>query len=194
MGKVLITADNLDEFLAPDRNEFYVDPTMILTPGAKDELSKRKISLVHCPDKASRTSGDTAVKTTPAGRDAAVTTASVKDTFPGRAVSGHAFSGRAFSGDVFFRAATDRDAVKKDAPGRNTPGRGPIPGHAPTQGAAFQDTAAKDTPPVRDNAPCSEEDVLLSIAAVLQKDYGVTDPARLRELGLQFLNAIRNNL
>ena len=58
MQKTLVRADNLDEFLCRAEARIFVDnSTMILTPGAKDELSKRKIAIVYgpCPNAASCT-------------------------------------------------------------------------------------------------------------------------------------------
>ncbi|WP_027723007.1 hypothetical protein [Maridesulfovibrio zosterae] len=50
MKKKLIEVGNLDSFLCPDSCTIYVDNTMILTPGAKDELRKRKISIARVAD------------------------------------------------------------------------------------------------------------------------------------------------
>lgn len=50
MKKKLIEVGNLDSFICPDSSTIYVDNTMILTPGAKDELSKRKITIARVAD------------------------------------------------------------------------------------------------------------------------------------------------
>lgn len=47
MQKQLVTIDNLDEFICQSSNVFYMDGTKILTPGAKDELIKRGISIEY---------------------------------------------------------------------------------------------------------------------------------------------------
>ncbi|NDV23303.1 hypothetical protein [Desulfovibrio sp. JC022] len=52
MKKKLIEAGNLDSFVCPDSDTLYVDNTMLLTPGAKDELRKRKISIARVEDAA----------------------------------------------------------------------------------------------------------------------------------------------
>lgn len=54
MQKTLIKVDNLDGFLCHSGGKLYVDATMILSPGAKDELSKRGVKIVYgpCPDEA----------------------------------------------------------------------------------------------------------------------------------------------
>ncbi len=50
MKKKLIEVGNLDSFICPDSSTIYVDNTMILTPGAKDELGKRKITIARVAD------------------------------------------------------------------------------------------------------------------------------------------------
>ena len=52
MKKKLIEAGNLDSFICPDSDTFYVDNNILLTPGAKDELRKRKIKIVRVEDAA----------------------------------------------------------------------------------------------------------------------------------------------
>ncbi|WP_319776997.1 hypothetical protein [Maridesulfovibrio sp.] len=52
MKKKLIEAGNLDSFICSDSKTLYVDNTMILTPGAKDELCKRKIKIARVEDAA----------------------------------------------------------------------------------------------------------------------------------------------
>ena len=47
MKKVLVQADNLDEFICQEEATLYVDASMILTPGAKDELLKRGVAVVR---------------------------------------------------------------------------------------------------------------------------------------------------
>lgn len=46
MKKQLITVDNLAEFCAPD-GKLYLDGSKILTPGAKDELSRQHVEIVY---------------------------------------------------------------------------------------------------------------------------------------------------
>lgn len=52
MKKILVTIDNLAEYICRLDKKIYVDNTMILTPGAKDELSKQGICIVRdsCPE------------------------------------------------------------------------------------------------------------------------------------------------
>lgn len=57
MKKELIEVGNLDSFVCPECDTFYADCNMILTPGAKDELSKRKIKLVRVEDAAVAVAG-----------------------------------------------------------------------------------------------------------------------------------------
>ncbi|WP_320172214.1 hypothetical protein [Maridesulfovibrio sp.] len=52
MKKKLIEAGNIDCFISPESHTLYVDSSMILTPGAKDELRKRKISITRVEDSA----------------------------------------------------------------------------------------------------------------------------------------------
>ncbi|SMF29755.1 hypothetical protein [Desulfovibrio gilichinskyi] len=47
MKKILVEVGNLESFICQDSAKIYVDNSMILTPGAKDELSKRKIEIVR---------------------------------------------------------------------------------------------------------------------------------------------------
>ena len=59
MSKQLVSVDNLDEFICKADGKMYVDGTIILTPGAKDELSKRHIDIVYgsAPHQAGNTCG-----------------------------------------------------------------------------------------------------------------------------------------
>lgn len=49
MGKRLIEAGNLESAICPATGTVYVDGTVILTPGAKDELTRRGIPVVYGP-------------------------------------------------------------------------------------------------------------------------------------------------
>lgn len=49
MKKKLVEAGGVDPYICPDSGKFYADETMILTPGAKDELGKRGVAIVHGP-------------------------------------------------------------------------------------------------------------------------------------------------
>lgn len=49
MKKKLIEVKNLDAHICQANGRIYVDNTMILTPGARDELSKRKITIERDP-------------------------------------------------------------------------------------------------------------------------------------------------
>lgn len=57
MKKKLIEAGNLDSFICPDCATFFVDSNMIMTPGAKDVLSQRKISISRVEDAAAAVAG-----------------------------------------------------------------------------------------------------------------------------------------
>jgi hypothetical protein len=47
MGKLLVEYDNVKQYISHDEKKFYVDPNMILTPGAKDYLSQAGVSIVY---------------------------------------------------------------------------------------------------------------------------------------------------
>jgi hypothetical protein len=47
MKKKLIEVSNLDSCICQANARIYVDNSMILTPGARDELSKRKITIIR---------------------------------------------------------------------------------------------------------------------------------------------------
>lgn len=47
MKKQLVEANNLDSYICQACATIYVTKSMILTPGAKDELQKRKICIVY---------------------------------------------------------------------------------------------------------------------------------------------------
>lgn len=49
MKKKLVEVGNLDPYVCLDSKKFYAEEDMILTPGARDELSKRGISIVCAP-------------------------------------------------------------------------------------------------------------------------------------------------
>ncbi|WP_432738138.1 hypothetical protein [Maridesulfovibrio sp. FT414] len=50
MKKKLIEVRNLDSFICKESGTINVDKCMLLTPGAKDELRRRKIRIVHVAD------------------------------------------------------------------------------------------------------------------------------------------------
>ena len=55
MKKTLIQLNNMDEFICKASPRIFIDgTTMILTPGAKDALTKRGVKVIHgtCPDAA----------------------------------------------------------------------------------------------------------------------------------------------
>ncbi len=114
MKKVLVQADNLDEFICRADSKLYVDGSMILTPGAKDELARRGVVVVHasCSDSASR---------------------------------------------------------------------GPRGSASPSLGAALGENA-------------NLEGLLLGVAAMLQKECGITDPELLKAASLQAIQTIKENL
>jgi hypothetical protein len=55
MQKTLIKLDNIDGAICRLDNRIYVDSTMVLSPGAKDELNKRGVTIIYgsCPSQAS---------------------------------------------------------------------------------------------------------------------------------------------
>lgn len=57
MKKTLVEKSNIDSFICQANGTIYVDATMILTPGARDELSKRKIKIVRDGKPASSCGG-----------------------------------------------------------------------------------------------------------------------------------------
>jgi len=52
MGKRLVEAANLDTAICPATGTVYADGTILLTPGAKDELARRGIPVVYGPGPA----------------------------------------------------------------------------------------------------------------------------------------------
>lgn len=52
MKKELICVENLDAFICKQDGKLYLDQGRILTPGAKDELAKRGVSIVYGPEPA----------------------------------------------------------------------------------------------------------------------------------------------
>lgn len=50
MKKTLISVDNLDEHICRELGRLYVDGNMILTAGARDELTRRGIAIVRSAD------------------------------------------------------------------------------------------------------------------------------------------------
>ena len=47
MKKELISVENLDAFICKSDGKLYVSKNRILTPGARDELARRKVSIVY---------------------------------------------------------------------------------------------------------------------------------------------------
>ena len=47
MKRTLVAKGEIDPYICSETKTFYADETMILTPGAKDELSRRGIKVVR---------------------------------------------------------------------------------------------------------------------------------------------------
>ena len=47
MAKQLVRRDNIEEFISHDENKLYVGQSLILTPGAKDYLQEKNITVVY---------------------------------------------------------------------------------------------------------------------------------------------------
>jgi len=47
MAKQLVERDTIAQFINPGETTFYVDQTLLLTPGAKDYLREKGIALVY---------------------------------------------------------------------------------------------------------------------------------------------------
>lgn len=123
MKKKLIRVDNLDEFICKESGKVHVDGNTILTPGAKDELTKRGIGIVY--DRRSRPVG----------------------------------------------AAPGQPGGKGCPPGCKCP----LCTQAKSRAAAV-------------------EDLLISVAAVLKKDYGIKDPDELRSKSISVVKSIKESL
>ena len=50
MKKTLVEAANLDAFICTEHNTLYADGALLLTPGARDALSKRGVTIVYGPN------------------------------------------------------------------------------------------------------------------------------------------------
>ncbi|MCG8567761.1 MAG: hypothetical protein MI747_22065 [Desulfobacterales bacterium] len=49
MGKTFISANNVDAYICKADQALYADNTMVLTPGAKDCLKSKGISIIYGP-------------------------------------------------------------------------------------------------------------------------------------------------
>jgi hypothetical protein len=49
-------------------------------------------------------------------------------------------------------------------------------------------------PGPRQAQACEDEDILIAVAATLQKDYGVSDPEKLKEMSLEVVKTLKANL
>lgn len=47
MGKKLITSKNLDEYISEGQKELIMDGNIIISPGAKDLLDDKKITIIY---------------------------------------------------------------------------------------------------------------------------------------------------
>ena len=47
MGKQLVGRDNVEQFICHEEKKLYVGQTLILTPGAKDYLQEKSITVVY---------------------------------------------------------------------------------------------------------------------------------------------------
>jgi hypothetical protein len=57
MGKKLIDCNCLDQYICRKKKRIYLDPSLVLSPGAKDELVRRGVEIVYSsnPDKQGKT-------------------------------------------------------------------------------------------------------------------------------------------
>ncbi len=49
MKKQLVEAGNVDAYICKETGTLYADGTLVLTPGAKDELGRRGVAVVYGP-------------------------------------------------------------------------------------------------------------------------------------------------
>ena len=117
MKKTLVGIDNLEAYICQTTGKLYADSSVILTSGAKDELSKRGVAIVYGPKP-----------------------------------------------DVYAHA-----------------------GACPAGCTCAACTAAKSA--------CADiENLLISVAAVLKKHYGVNDPEQLKTMSCQIVKTIKENV
>ncbi len=126
MKKTLICVENLEQHICRAGGKLYLNGA-ILTPGARDELAKRRIAVLPgpCPDVSS---------------------------CPLRAAAQTCLAGC----------------------GEGAGNGGPAAG--------------------AENAEAVLARLTLGIAAVLKKDYGVTDPTRIQELAFKAIQVVRDNI
>ncbi|MBP3729881.1 MAG: hypothetical protein J6I40_00245 [Mailhella sp.] len=122
MKKELISTDNLDSFISKEDGKLYVGSGRILTPGAKDELARRHVSVIY--------------------------------------------------------------------------GEPPLPALAQQEGCrcGCGSTTFYVGPEQGELKPRSLEQPARTVAAMLSKEYGVSDPEQLRELTVEALKTIKNNI
>jgi len=123
MKKVLITKDNLDSFISKEDGKMYVGPEKLLTPGAKDELARRKISVVWGEDPHVQQAAD------PAGC-------------------------RCGCGSATFYVGPEQETMQ----------------------------------------PKSLAQLARTVAAMLSREYGVTDPEQLKNMTVEALKTIKDNI
>jgi ethanolamine utilization cobalamin adenosyltransferase len=63
MAKQLVGRDNVEQFICHEEKKLYVGKTLILTPGAKDYLQEKSISVVYgeAPEAAEKSTPKSAV-------------------------------------------------------------------------------------------------------------------------------------
>ena len=122
MKKELISKDNLDAFISKDDGKLYLGKGRLLTPGAKDELTRRHVAIVYDEPPSS---------SAPAEQDGC----------------------RCGCGSATYYVG-------------------------PEQGMQ----------------PKSLEQLARTVAAMLSREYGVTDPEQLKSLTIEALKTIKNNI
>lgn len=118
MQKQLVTIDNLDDFICKSSNKFYMDGTRILTPGAKDELSKRGVTIEF--------------------------------------------------GSGCNHQGVSCSAASQSSCGQNSTGTTQAEPHI--------------------------DEMLIAVAATLQKEYGINDPAQLKSMSREIVKTLNENL
>ena len=68
MAKQLVRRDNIEEFISHDENKLYVGQSLILTPGAKDYLHEKNITVVYGEAEKPKTTSE-ATAAAPAASD-----------------------------------------------------------------------------------------------------------------------------
>lgn len=158
MGKKLVGVNCLDEHICQSSKKIYADGSIILTPGAKDELKNRGISIVYGPK--------------PEPEESAPQKEAEKE-----------------SSDT-CNAEESVDTCEEAACSANQEEKAEQKESCEHKETADENECKEEVC----NAISDAESLILAIAGMVKKEYGITDPQQMFEISSKVVEIIKENI